>query len=108
MYKTTSSEYMTGLGHCAREFTSPDHRWLAIQRKPHHRGKRATAARLPAYRPSGVPLTSTEPDETSGAPPRRALSNSVHTSHTNSPDKARGTHTAHAAPPGAADTLPGQ
>ena len=36
----------------------------------------ATAARnrracLPAYRPSGVPLTSTEPDETTGAPPRR-------------------------------------
>ena len=51
----------------------PDHRWLAIQRKPHHRGKRATAARLPAYRPSGVPLTRTEPDETDGAPPRRAL-----------------------------------
>ena len=50
-----------------------DHRWLAIQRKPHHRGKRATAARLPAYRPSGVPLTRTEPDETDGAPPRRAL-----------------------------------
>ena len=34
---------------------------------------RATAApRLPVtYRPSGVPLTPTEPDETTGAPPRR-------------------------------------
>ena len=73
MYKIISSEYMLDLGHRAREFTSPDHRWLAIQRKPLHRGKRATAARLPAYRPSGVPLTRTEPDETDGAPPRRAL-----------------------------------
>ena len=33
---------------------------------------RAQPPRLPVtYRPSGVPLTSTEPDETTGAPPRR-------------------------------------
>ena len=54
------------LGHRVREFTTPITVWLAIQRKPHHRAKRATAARLPAYGPARP--DSVEPNGTDGAP----------------------------------------
>ena len=65
--------YKTVLPHSeyTLDFTKPscpgvhrsDHRWLAIQRKPHYRAKRATAAHLPAYgpaRPDSVGLNGTD------------------------------------------------
>ena len=50
--------------------------WLQTSSPREAQPPRATAApRLPAYRPSGVPLTSNGTRRTAGAPPRRAYPN---------------------------------